>query len=140
MQTLLTRHLPLDGLPAYSVPSVPGLGFALQTAILTQQLRLGTPVVIECVMTTAIVEQWTALCQEHGADLVTVECICSDRTIHRDRVERRHRAGDSPITWPMIEPAPASYRFLPDADYVADAVQPVPTHVAAVTVLPEEHG
>jgi len=67
MQTLLARNIPLDGLPKNEIPSVPDLGFALQTAILTQQLGLGSPVVLECVMRKIVVQQWTALCQDAGA-------------------------------------------------------------------------
>jgi len=135
MQTLLARNIPLDGLPRNEIPSVPDLGFALQTAILTQQLGLGSPVVLECVMRKIVVQQWISLCQEAGAKLVTVECICSDRSIHRDRVERRHRAGLSWVTWQTIEPAPRSYRSIPNADYVADAVEPVNSHLAAIVAL-----
>jgi predicted kinase len=135
MQSLLRHGLPLAGLPEQGIPGVPALGYAMQTVLLEQQLVLGSSVVLECIMTEDILDTWMAIGRSHGANTVAVECICSDRELHRERVERRHRAGDSEITWDIAGRAPSSYRTNPNADYIADAVQPVPTHVAAIANL-----
>jgi predicted kinase len=135
MQSLMRLGMPLAGLPESGIPSVPILGHAIQTVILEQQLMLGGSVVLECIMNKDILDTWTTISREHGANTVTVECICSDRDLHRDRVERRHRAGESQITWEIAGRAPVGYRAHPQADYVADAVEPVQTHVTAIAAL-----
>lgn len=137
MQSLLAHGIPLRGQPGIS--PVPMIGHALQTVILKQQLTLGASIVLECIMTEDIVATWRSLCLEHTAHLVTVECICSDRDLHRDRVENRYLAGESQITWEIAGRAPRDYRTIPDADYVADAVTSVDTHVSAILTLLNAH-
>lgn len=133
MQALMAHGIPLRGQSGIS--PVPALGHALQTVILEQQLALGGSIVLECIMTSEIVATWRSLGREHTATLVTVECICSDRDLHRERVENRYLAGESQITWEIAGRAPRDYRTIPDADYLADAVNPVDAHVAAVLAL-----
>lgn len=135
MQSLIGQGIPISGVPDHGIPSVPALGHAIQTVILQQQLLLGSSVILECIMNDDIVNTWTTISREHDAAAVTVECICSDRDLHRDRVERRHRAGESQITWDIAGRAPTSYQAIPAADYVADAVEPVETHVTAIAKL-----
>lgn len=138
MQRLMDDGFPLPGLPDQGIASVPALGYAIQTVILEQQLMLGSSVVLECIMSPDIQLTWTSICREQNATLLTVESICSDRTLHRERVERRHRAGASRITWEIAGQWPASYRTNPSADYVADAVEPVETHVNNIADLLKE--
>ncbi len=132
MKSLMQHGVPLDGVPERGVPSIPSLGYAIQTVILEQQLMLGSSVILECVMSAEIQQTWAAICQDHEARLLTVECMCSDRALHRDRIERRHRAGESPVTWEWVSRAPESYRTNPNAEYLADAVQPVAANVAEI--------
>lgn len=108
---------------------------AMQTVMFEQQLIAGTSVVLECIMTSEIIQVWEKTCGEYDARVVTVECICSDRGLHRQRVEDRYRAGESQITWQIAGRAPRSYRTIPEADYVADAVAPVEVHVSAIAKL-----
>lgn len=138
MQSLMNHGIPLHGLPDHGIAPIPTLGYAIQTVILEQQLMLGSSVVLECVMSPEIQRTWATICRTHIATLLTVECICSDRALHRERVERRYHAGESPITWEFASRAPASYRTNPDADYLADAVKPVETNVNGIANLLEE--
>lgn len=138
MRALMAQGLPLTGLPEHGIPRVPLLGHAMQTAILEQQLTLGSSIVLECIMTHEIIRTWMSMCCGHDANIVTVECICSDRELHRQRVERRYLAGESQITWEMASRAPVTYRTIPGADYLADAVYPVDTHVSAIAALLEQ--
>lgn len=132
MQSLMRHGVPLNGIPEHGIPSIPALGYAIQTVILEQQLILGSSVVLECVMSPEIQQSWAALCHEHDARLLTVECMCSDRVVHRERIERRHRAGESSVTWEWVKATPASYRTNPHADCVADALHSVESNVAAI--------
>lgn len=133
MQALLAHGIPLRGQPGIS--PVPALGHVMQTVILEQQLALRGSIVLECIMTTDIVVTWRSMCREHTANLVTVECVCSNRDVHRERVQNRYLAGKSEITWEIAGRAPRGYRTIPDADYLADAVKPVDTHVSAIAAL-----
>lgn len=135
MQRLMSHGIPLQGLPDHGVSPIPMLGHAIQTVILEQQLLIGLSAVLECVMPLDIRQNWAAICDAHDATLLTVECICSDRALHRDRVERRHRAGESQVTWEYASRAPTGYRTVPDADYVADAVKPVESNVDDIARL-----
>lgn len=135
MQCLTSHGIPSRGIPDSGIPPVPTLGYAMQTVILEQQLMLGSSLVLECIMTVDILQTWTTICREHDATVVTVECICSDRDLHRQRVERRYYDGESHITWEIAGRAPSSYRTIPQADYSADAAAPVETHVTAIAEL-----
>ncbi|HVX45157.1 MAG TPA: AAA family ATPase [Mycobacteriales bacterium] len=135
MRALLDNGMPIGGLPESGIPTVPVLGHAMLTVILEQRLQLGASVVLECIMSADIIRTWNELGQAHDAHCITVECICSDRRLHRERVENRYRAGESEITWDIAGRAPDGYRVIPDADYVADAVLPTATHAAAIAAI-----
>ncbi|MBO0813153.1 MAG: AAA family ATPase [Microlunatus sp.] len=135
MRSLAANGVPTSGVPDRGIPPVPALGYAMQTVMLEQQLMAGSSVVLECIMTGDIIHAWRKTCEEHDAQVVTVECICSDRGLHQQRVEDRYQAGQSQITWEIAGRAPRSYRTIPEADYVADAVAPVEVHVHAIANL-----
>lgn len=135
IQRLTGHGIPLSGVPDSGIPPAPILGYAMQTVILEQQLLLHSSVVLECIMTGDILETWMTICREHDAKVVTVECICSDRDLHRRRVERRYFEGESQITWEIAGRAPRSYRTVPQSDYVADAAAPVESNVSAIAKL-----
>lgn len=132
MKSLMQHGVPLNGMPERGISSISKLGYAMLTVILEQQLIRGSSVVLECVMSPEIQGTWAAIGRDHGARLLCVECFCSDRAAHRDRIERRHQAGESPMTWEWVSGAPESYWTNSNAHYLADAVKSVDTNVATV--------
>lgn len=74
---------------------VPATGLELQTALLSRQLELGQPAVLECIAPLAIRQQWRELTLGAGQQFVSVECVCSDVAEHRARFEQRQSSAGS---------------------------------------------
>ena len=106
---------------------------ATATMLPGQVLAGGTSVVIECVMSTDIREEWKAEAAAAGARCFVIECICSDRDVHQHRVARRHASGSSPITWQTVIDMMRIYVPDPMPDYVADATYDPDHHLRAIT-------
>ena len=136
MRSLMDDGIPIQGIPDHGVPPIWVLGADLQTAVLREQLGNGHSVVLECVMSPDMRRGWLDVAAEFSAAAVTVDCRCSDRSVHRSRIESRHAAGESEITWPQVEEAAQrGYRPYDDADFVADALVPVEDNVAGVAPI-----
>jgi predicted kinase len=139
MTVLLEGGMPLNG--RRGLKAVPVVGLELQTALLELQLELGQSCVLECVMPSAARAMWRRMTVQAGGRFVSVECVCSDRAVHRARFERRQRGRDGSrrgrehgrrFDWAYVESAMKRYQPDENADYVADSVRPVEALVAAV--------
>jgi predicted kinase len=113
--------------------AVPSVGLELQTALLARQLELGQSCVLECVMPPAARAEWRRMTVAAHGQFVSVECVCSDPAVHRERFEQR--AGGRGFDWAYVVRTMRHYRPDEQADYVADALRPVEEHVAAVRAL-----
>lgn len=72
------------------VPDAQEAGYAAGARVALDNLRLGLPVVADCVNPVrASQEGWRAVADEAGARLVEVLVVCSDAAEHRRRVEER---------------------------------------------------
>jgi predicted kinase len=97
------------------------------------QLRLGHPVVIDSVATNERIRNaWHALAATHGARLVAVECVCSDGSLHRSRVEGRQRGipGWPELTWADVEEVRSHYEPWATERLVLDAARPADENLA----------
>lgn len=112
----------------------PAAGLRLQTALLARQLELGQSAILECVAPLAVRRQWRQMCAA-GCRFVSVECTCSDADEHRARVERRRSAGHSRLGWDYVSVTIGRYQRDPDADFVADAMRPLPDLVAGIRAI-----
>ena len=73
-----------------AVPDANEAGYAAGARVALDNLRLGLPVVADCVNPVrASQEGWQAVADEAGARLVEVLVVCSDPVEHRRRVEKR---------------------------------------------------
>jgi predicted kinase len=104
---------------------VPAAGLRLQAALLAGQLMLGQSTVLECVAPLAIRAEWRAMSVRAGQRFVSIECVCSDRNVHEARVRQRRGVG-----WGYVLATTRRYRPDSDADFVADALRPLPRCVA----------
>lgn len=80
--------------------------YGVACALASEQLGLGLSVIVDAVNPVeAAREMWRALAREQGARLVIIECICSDRQLHRARIQGRKRniPGMTEITWERVE-------------------------------------
>ena len=62
--------------------------YNLIATLMTRQLMLGQPAVIDCLVTDGVGTRWREIAAAHGAELAIVECICSDIDLHRSRIAR----------------------------------------------------
>jgi predicted kinase len=115
----------------------PGLGFAsyeLLTTLADRQLQLGQSVVLDSVASTPSIRvQWRDLAARHGATWRVVECICSDETAHRSRLDRRVRGipGWHELDWQDVQKVAAYYEPWQEQRLILDAVKPLSENIAA---------
>lgn len=64
----------------------------LLNTLAREQLRRGQSAILDCVATfERMREPWRVLARTYGTRLRIVECVCSDETLHRARLEIRQR-------------------------------------------------
>ena len=86
--------------------AVPDAGYRVAYALTLDHLTAGHSVVADSVNPLAITRQaWARCAQASRATLVNVEVICSDRALHRRRVEARTSdiEGLTVPTWQQVE-------------------------------------
>jgi predicted kinase len=83
----------------------PGVtAYVIIEALAEEHLRRGRAVVVDAVNAVEVArQQWRDLAQRTGAELRFVEVVCSDRHLHRDRVEKRHAADPWKPDWAAVE-------------------------------------
>lgn len=97
-------------------------GYLALAAVASDNLRLGFDVITDTVNGIALTRHlWAKVASAASASLLNVELVCSDRDIHRQRVEERRRAarGSSLPDWTRVtrrhfEPWAAEERLLLD--------------------------
>lgn len=73
-----------------SIHSAEDAGYLALASIAKDNLFLGFDVIVDTVNPIAVTRQlWSETAAACGAHLLNVEVICSDETVHRDRVEKR---------------------------------------------------
>jgi len=108
---------------------------------LARQLELRQPAIVECVAPRAARQRWRAMTARAGHRFTLVECVCTDRAVHRARFEQRHRSSRRRASgWDKA--AAAMRRYQPDehADFVADAIRPVADLVTDIVDLVRSQG
>lgn len=102
--------------------------YAVACAVAREQLGLGRSVIGDAVNPVeAAREMWRSLAREHGARLLVIECVCSDRRVHRGRVWVRkcNIPGMAEVTWERVEERKREYEPWADERLVLDAAQPL---------------
>jgi predicted kinase len=102
------------GLAAYKVAET----------IASETLKLDHSVIIDAVCGVNEAKQmWRDLAAEYGAKLEIIECICSDISLHQQRIEARVRSipGIPEVTWARVEEQRKAYLPWPEATLVLDA-------------------
>ena len=106
-------------------------------SLITRQLLLGQSAIVDCVLDDAAVTAWRRNVDEHGGRLVVVECVCSDETVHRRRVESRRRGipGWHEVGWDHVERMRREFRPVTDKQLTLDAVNPVDHNLRLLAAL-----
>jgi predicted kinase len=108
--------------------------FGLLRTLVIRQLMLDQSAVVDDVVTDDQFVQWQETANHFGAHLRLIECICSDESLHRTRIECRVRGipGWHEVGWDHVERMRAEASSL-DADRLTvDAVAPVRDNYAKV--------
>jgi predicted kinase len=111
------------------------IGYDLLTILATRQLQLNQSVILDSVASTeSIRARWRQLAQDHGAAWRVIECICSDESLHRSRLEIRTRnIPDWPeLTWAEVERVRSYFAAWTEDRLIVDSVQPFESNLQTV--------
>lgn len=103
-------------------------GYQLLTILAERQLMLGQSVILDSVASTvSIRSSWKQLAVKHDADWLVIECICSDKNVHRVRLKKRQRhiPGWHELDWADVVSVESYFAPWDEARLVVDAVVPV---------------
>jgi predicted kinase len=81
-------------------------GYELLTVLAERQLMLGQSVIVDSVAATeSIRARWRQLARQYGASWRVIECVCSDESFHRSRLQDRRRniPGWHELAWSDVE-------------------------------------
>ncbi len=81
-------------------------GYELLTLLTERQLMLGQSAILDSVAGSQTIRStWCHLAERYGADWRVIECICSDESIHRSRLDSRKRniPGWHELEWTEVE-------------------------------------
>ena len=100
-------------------------GYELLTVLAERQLMLGQSVILDSVASTeSIRSSWKQLTVKYDADCLIVECVCSDESIHRARMEnrQRHIPGWHELDWDDVESVKSYFAPWDETRLVVDTV------------------
>ena len=103
------------------------VGYELLTVLAERQLRLGQSVILDSVAgSRTIRETWRQLSEQYRADWRVIECICSDESLHRARLQDRQRniPGWHELEWSEVERVKQYYLPWEGECLVLDMEQP----------------
>src|SRR5262245_60815937 len=101
-------------------------GYELLTILAERQLRLGQAVILDSVAATQSIRRiWRQLAEQYAAKLCVIECICSDETLHRSRLQERKRniPGWYELEWSEVERVKGYYSSWEEKRLVLDMDQ-----------------
>jgi predicted kinase len=97
--------------------------YAVAVTLADEHLRLGHAVIVDAVNPVeAARATWRNLAAKYRADLKIIECVCTDPTVHRQRIEARARNidGMSETTWNEVQQRRAEYEAWTDVRLILD--------------------
>ena len=108
--------------------------YNLIATLMTRQLMLGQPAVIDCLITDRVGTRWRETAAAYGAELAIVECICSDIGLQRSRIvgRRRNIPGWHEVGWDHVERMRIQFPSLTIDHVEVDSVSPVEDNVRLV--------
>jgi predicted kinase len=117
------------------------LGDALLSTLAERQLMLGQSVILDSpAAQTHIRQHWHLLADQYHARFCGIETICSDRHLHRSRVDGRTRgiAGWHELTWEHVERMRTRYESWDDDHLTLDAINPLATNLQTLFAYLQE--
>ena len=120
--------------PAEAEKQLGSIGYDLLTVLAERQLKLEQSVILDSVASTeSIRNTWRALGKKYNANWRVIECICSDVSIHRARLEQRQRniPGWHELQWSDVEFVQSYYVPWDEEHLILDSVNPVDQNILA---------
>lgn len=120
--------------PANESRPLGSVSYELLTVLAERQLVLGQSVILDSVTSTeSIRSTWKHLAGKYEAKWRVIECICSDESIHRARLETRQRGipGWHELDWSEVARVNSYYFPWREDRLVLDAVQPLHENIQA---------
>ena len=111
--------------PAREGKSLGWVGYELLTTLAERQFMLEQSVILDSVASTqSIRNKWRQLAYQYGANWLVIECICSDESMHRSRLNdrQRHIPGWHELKWSDVEKVKQYYFPWEDERLVLDMV------------------
>jgi predicted kinase len=112
--------------PTQNGKSLGYVGYELLTALAERQLMLGQSVILDSVAgIISIRDQWRNLADQYHAASHVIECVCSDETVHRDRLSTRRRKipGWYELEWSEVERVRSYYAPWQEDRLILDMMQ-----------------
>lgn len=120
--------------PAEAEKQLGSIGYDLLTVLAERQLKLEQSVILDSVASTeSIRNTWRALGKKYNANWRVIECICSDVSIHRARLEQRQRniPGWHELQWSDVEFVQSYYAPWSEEHLVLDSMNSVDQNILA---------
>jgi predicted kinase len=105
--------------------------YEVAKALANEHLRLRQSVIVDAVNPAeAPRAAWRNLAMKHRVSLKIVECVCSDESIQRQRIESRvGTVADTQLTWPRFLQRRAEYEAWTDPRLVLDTSRASPAQL-----------
>jgi len=92
--------------PVSEEKSLGSAGYELLTVLAERQFMLGQSVILDSVAGTQTIRStWRQMSEQYGAEWRVIECMCSDESLHRARLQDRTRniTGWHELEWSEVE-------------------------------------
>ena len=109
------------------------IGYELLTTLARRQLELGQSAILDSVTSTVSIRSaWRRLAEKYDASWFVIECICSDSSVHRQRLGQRDRGipGWPELDWSEVERVRSYFVPWSEERLILDSVAPLPENVA----------
>ncbi|MBC2644430.1 MULTISPECIES: AAA family ATPase [unclassified Rhodococcus (in: high G+C Gram-positive bacteria)] len=103
-------------------------------SLITRQLMLDQGAVVDCGIDDTVALRWQEVTDKYGTRLHVVECVCSDETEHRRRVEGRQRniPGWHEVDWAHVQRSRAESSPLTVPHLTVDAMEPIKANLQSI--------
>lgn len=111
------------------------IGYELLTVLAERQLRLAQSTILDSVAgSQSIRSTWRQLSEQYGADWRVIECVCSDESLHRTRLQDRKRniPGWHELEWSEVERVKGYYIPWNGERLVLDMLDPLEENFSKV--------
>jgi len=109
------------------------VGYELLTVLAERQLMLGQSVILDSVASIQTIRyEWKELAVKHEADWRVIECICSDESLHRERlgIRKRNIPGWHELEWTEVERVKGYYQPWDEEHLILDMTHPIAENIS----------